>query len=317
MIQFAPILLALLFGAAAVILLWYGVSEQLAQGARVNRRLNPASERLSSVGTLAKPDSLVADDPFLQAFEKHLIPQDEERKSRIREKLFRAGYRSDSAVRIYFAVKWGIALAGLMVASLLFAAVMNPANPAIAIAMIVATALIFLFAVDIWVERKIAYRRIDIERSFPDALDLMLVCIEAGHGLDQAIGRMANEIKRSAPILSEEFQLVVAQLRAGKERARVLADFTKRCGVEDISAFVTVIKQADKFGVSIADTLRVYANEMRNKRYMRAEEKANMMPVQLALGAIMFTVPPTILVLIGPSILMIVREMAKAASIGG
>jgi tight adherence protein C len=80
---------------------------------------------------------------------------------------------------------------------------------------------------------------------------------------------------------------------------------------------VTVIKQADKFGVSIADTLRVYAKEMRNKRYMRAEEKANMMPIKLALGAIAFTIPPVIVILIGPSVILILREMVKATSSGG
>jgi tight adherence protein C len=86
--------------------------------------------------------------------------------------------------------------------------------------------------------------------------------------------------------------------------------------VSDIAAFVTVLRKADQFGVSIAETLRVYAGEMRNKRFMRAEEKANMMPVKLALGAVMFTVPPTMIVLIGPSVILIVREMAKAAAGG-
>jgi tight adherence protein C len=96
----------------------------------------------------------------------------------------------------------------------------------------------------------------------------------------------------------------------------VLDDFSWRTGVADIASFVTVLRQADQFGVAIAETLRIYAGEMRNKRYVRAEEKANMMPVKLALGAILFTVPPTIIVLIGPSIVLIVREMAKAAAGG-
>jgi len=95
----------------------------------------------------------------------------------------------------------------------------------------------------------------------------------------------------------------------------VLRDFAERTGVEDVAAFVTVIKQADQFGVSIAETLRVYSREMRDKRYMRAEEKANMMPLQLAMGAIAFTIPPVILILIGPSVILIIREMAKSASI--
>jgi tight adherence protein C len=156
----------------------------------------------------------------------------------------------------------------------------------------------------------------DIERSFPDALDLILVCIEAGHGLDQALNRVATEMKKSAPVLSAEVALIVAELRAGKVRDKVLSDFAERIGLQDVNAFVTVMKQAQQFGVSIADTLRVYSKEMRNKRFMRAEEKANMMPIQLALGAIAFTIPPVIVILIGPSVVLILREMAKATVIG-
>ena len=118
-------------------------------------------------------------------------------------------------------------------------------------------------------------------------------------------------------ILAGDMKLAVSQLRAGRDRERVMADFAWRSGSSDIAAFVTVLRQADQFGVSISETLRVYASEMRNKRFTRAEEKANMMPVKLALGAILFTVPPTLIVLIGPSIVMIVREMSKAAMGGG
>jgi tight adherence protein C len=167
-----------------------------------------------------------------------------------------------------------------------------------------------------WVERQIAYRKIAVERAFPDALDLLLVCLEAGHGLDQAIARVSQELSSSAPVLASELKTAVHQLRAGRDREQVLTDFAWRTGVPDVNSFVTVLRQADQFGVSIAETLRIYAGEMRNKRFMRAEEKANMMPVKLALGAIMFTVPPTIIVLIGPSIIMIMREMAKAAAGG-
>ncbi|MGE0408808.1 MAG: type II secretion system F family protein [Amphiplicatus sp.] len=316
MIELVPLLIAVAFGSAAIGFFWIGVSGYVTQNGRLARRLygEVAQKSLARGST---EERLVSEDDRLSALERFLTPSDEERASKIRTRLFRAGYRNAGAVRVYFAVKWGVALAGFLLGALIFAAVMDPAQPLPAVAMMLMVVALSFFGTDMWIERRIAYRKIDIERAFPDALDLMLVCIEAGHGLDQAIGRVASEISRSAKILSDELQLVVGQLRAGKERDRVLADFSDRCGVDDVGAFVTVMKQADKFGVSIADTLRVYAAEMRNKRYMRAEEKANMMPVKLALGAIMFTVPPTIIVLIGPSIIMIVREMAKAASVAG
>ena len=176
-------------------------------------------------------------------------------------------------MRIYFAAKWSIAIAGFIVGALLFSVIMSPERPLIPITSVLLVITTCFFAADMWVERRIAYRRMDIEKAFPDALDLLLVCIEAGHGLDQAINRVARELKGTAPVLSDELRLVTQELRAGKERNRVLSDFAERSGVEDVAAFVTVVKQADRFGVSIADTLRVYASEMRNKRFMRAEEK--------------------------------------------
>lgn len=315
MAQYLPFLVAGVFGIAAIVFVWLGISDQMADGARVARRLAGATQRVVGLaGT--KVQRLVAEDSVLRSFEKILTPDDQERASRIRARLVLAGYRDPSAVRVYFAIKWGVAIGGFALAALIFSATMDPAEPAMPIVAVLLTVTLSFFATDMWIERKIAYRKISIEKAFPDALDLLLVCLEAGHGLDQAISRVASEIAGSAPLLSDDLKLAVAQIRAGRDREKVLADFAWRTGVADISAFVTVLRQADQFGVSIADTLRVYASEMRNKRFMRAEEKANMMPVKLALGAIMFTVPPTMIVLIGPSVIMIVREMAKAAAGG-
>lgn len=299
-----------LAGAGAVFL-YSGVNQYLVQNSRLARRMRPQA---GMTRTAFADDKLVPDEGVLDSVERYLTPKDPKRLSSIRKQLLLAGYRDPSAVRTYFAWKWGIALAGLFLSSIFLATTMTRVSPLAPVAAMAVFVIISYFAADMWVMRKKAYRRIDIERAFPDALDLMLVCIEAGHGLDQAIHRVSRELKLSAPVLSEELALVVAELRAGKVRDRVLSDFAERTGIDDISAFVTVIKQADQFGVSIADTLRVYAREMRNKRYMRAEENANMMPIKLALGAIAFTIPPVIVILIGPSVILIFREMAKATS---
>jgi tight adherence protein C len=153
-----------------------------------------------------------------------------------------------------------------------------------------------------WVERRVQARREEITNGFPDALDMMLVCVEAGQSLDQAIVRVAREIKVGYPALAEEFETVAAELKAGKERVNVLKDMAERAGVSDVSSFVTVMIQSASFGTSIADALRVYAAEMRDKRVMRAEEKANVLPTKLTLGTMMFTVPPLLIILIGPSV---------------
>jgi tight adherence protein C len=178
-------------------------------------------------------------------------------------------------------------------------------------------ALIIIFAVFVgyilptfWVERRIEYRRIDAELGFPDLLDMLLICIEAGNGLDQACRRVTREIKAVNIVLADELSVVNDELYAGKSRAAVFRDFAERLAVPDISAFAAVLRQSDEFGVSIAETLRVYASELRDKRVMRAEEKANMMPIKLALGSIAFTIPPTLLIMAGPSIIMILRTFA-------
>jgi len=310
----STLLAAIAFGLAAIAFLWFSVQDRMAGGQRLARRLFGATRR--AVGSFAgsKLERLVAEDGALRSLEKYLTPDDIERSTRIRTKLGLAGYRNTSAVRLYFAVKWGIAMGGFLVAVALFAAIVNPESPLFAIVSSLMIVFLSFFATDMWVERKISYRKLSIEQGFPDALDLLLVCLEAGHGLDQAFARVAQEIDTSSPVLSLEMKLAVAQLRAGRERERVLSDFATRTAVPDIASFVTVLRQADQFGVSIAETLRIYSSEMRNKRFTRAEERANMMPVKLALGAILFTVPPTIMILIGPSIIMIVREMAKAAT---
>jgi tight adherence protein C len=129
--------------------------------------------------------------------------------------------------------------------------------------------------------------------------------------------RVAREAERSHKTLSDELNLVGIEIRHGRERRRVLKDFAERVGVDDVAAFVAVLLQAEEYGVSVGDALRVYAADMRNKRVMRAEEKANKMPVKLALATILFTVPPVIMLLSGPSIIMMLRAFASMSTGGG
>ncbi|MDX1581540.1 MAG: type II secretion system F family protein [Alphaproteobacteria bacterium] len=302
----------LALGIIALGFVAYGISGLFASD-RVERRLRGDQ----SGEAVAHPsESLVKGEGPLQSYEEFLTPDDPGRVAKLRERLDRAGYFSPAAVRVYFACKWGLSLGGTLAFAILLFAILGTLSGPAPLAALLVGALLSYFATDFWIGRKAAYRKIAVEDAFPDALDLMLVCIEAGHSLDQAIGRVARELRRSSEILGEELSIVVAELRAGKDRSRVLTDFAKRSNVDDVAAFATVIKQADKFGVSIADTLRVYAREMRDKRYMRAEEKANLMPLKLAMGAIAFTIPPVMLIFVGPAIITIIREMARAGQGG-
>jgi tight adherence protein C len=170
------------------------------------------------------------------------------------------------------------------------------------------------FAPAYWVTRQIQTRREEIQNAFPDAMDMLLVCLEGGQSLEQAMQRVGQEMSSASGPLAEELQVVSHQFRAGKDRVTVLRDFASRCNVNDISAFVTVLIQSTAFGTSISQALRVYASEMRDKRLMRAEEKANTLPTKLTLGTMAFTVPPLILILIGPSLIQILRALGGLAA---
>jgi tight adherence protein C len=160
-----------------------------------------------------------------------------------------------------------------------------------------------------WVTRRQAERQKAIENGFPDALDMLLVCVEAGQSLDQSIIRVARELRAGFPALSQEFEMVSYEMKAGKDKTQVLRDMSERCGVSDVASFVTVLIQSQQFGTSIADALRVYSAEMRDKRVMKAEEMANKLPTKMTLATMMLTVPPLLIILIGPSVFGIMKTL--------
>lgn len=247
----------------------------------------------------------------LEKFKEYLEPQDEEELSAARLKLIQAGYRSKDAVRTMNFAKMVMGV-GMMLIGILYVLI-QPQTPSMTavIMIIMIPGAIGYFLPSYWVERRLQQRQEEVTNAFPDALDLMLVCVEAGQSLDQAILRVAVEIKKSYPTLAEEFEIVANEMRAGKDRVSVLRDMAERCGVSDISAFVTVLVQSAKYGTSIAEALRIYASEMRDKRVMRAEEKANVLPTKLTVGTMMFTVPPLLIILVGPSIYDIYENLLK------
>ncbi len=239
-----------------------------------------------------------------ERFANFLEPQDEKEYSATKLKLLQAGYRGKNAVRAYhflqFALGIGFLLIGVIYA-LVQASSGQPSTTTTILSVIIPGAVGY-YLPKYWVQRRLETRKQEITNGFPDSLDMMLVCVEAGQSLDQSIVRVSREIKTGYPALAEEFEMVANELKAGKDRVTVLRDMAERAGVTDVSSFVTVMIQSATFGTSIADALRVYAAEMRDKRVMRAEEKANVLPTKLTLGSMIFTVPPLLVILIGPSI---------------
>ncbi|MEM1299841.1 MAG: type II secretion system F family protein [Pseudomonadota bacterium] len=254
-----------------------------------------------------------ADSGNLQGLAPLLEPSNKEDLSSTRKDLRSAGYKDPSAVRLYFFAKAVLGL-GLLCFGLILMFLI-PDDPDVVFALLISTmmGLFGYFLPVYWVKRQIETRREDIQNSFPDAMDMMLVCIEGGQSLDQAMARVGQEMQQSSSPLAEEMEVVTHEFRAGKDRSTVLRDFAERCNVNDISSFVTVLIQSSQFGTSISQALRVYASEMRDKRLMRAEEKANVLPTKLTLGTMIFTVPPLILILVGPSFIQIIRSLSRFA----
>lgn len=240
----------------------------------------------------------------LQKFASFLEPQDAAEMSSARLKMLRAGYRGKNAVRAFHAAQFALGL-GFLVIGVVYTLVQSAGGEITTQAMVLSTigpGAAGYYLPQYWVQRRLQARQDEIVSGFPDALDMMLVCVEAGQSLDQGIIRVSKELKSGYPALAEEFEIVSQEIKAGKDKASVLRGFSERSGVQDVASFVTVMIQSQTFGTSIADALRVYAGEMRDKRVMRAEEAANKLPTKMTLGTMMFTVPPLLMILVGPSV---------------
>ena len=240
----------------------------------------------------------------LQKFAKFLEPENVAELSAKQLELRQAGYQSRDAVRIFYFAQMALGLIGLVggIVYVNFLGGGEGLSTQKTMMWTIGPGGVGYYLPKYWITRRLEARKEEITRGFPDALDMMLVCVEAGQSLDQCIVRVARELRASYLALAEEFEIVAYEMKAGKDKITVLNDMGERCGVQDVSAFVTVLIQSAAFGTSIADALRVYAAEMRDKRVMRAEEAANKLPTKMTLATMMLTVPPLLIILVGPSV---------------
>lgn len=240
----------------------------------------------------------------LDKFAGFLEPQTAEEMTASRLLMTRAGYRGKNAVRTFHAVQFSAGI-GALVLGLLYTVIASAEAPMTTSSMamtVLLPAAVGYYMPKYWLDNRVKTRTEEIQNAFPDSLDMLLVCVEAGQSLDQGIIRVSKELERGYPVMAEEFALVAHELKAGKEKSSVLRSFGDRSGVQDVASFVTVMIQSQTFGTSIAESLRVYASEMRDKRVMRAEEAANKIPTKMTLGTMMFTLPPLLIILVGPSV---------------
>jgi tight adherence protein C len=214
-----------------------------------------------------------------------------------------AGYRSAQAPTVLLGLQiTGAALA--VIGALLLTAVATLSVGQVLMLVLVVGLLGWMIP-HIFVTSKARRRQDDLRIALPDTLDLMVVCVEAGLALNQAIVRVAEEIDRVSPYMSEELTVVNLEIRAGTPRDEALRHLAERTGVEDIKALVSMLLQTDRFGTSIADALRVHAETLRIKRRQRAEEAAAKLTVKLLFPLILFVFPAFFVVLLGPSIFLL------------
>ncbi|MCE8032448.1 type II secretion system F family protein [Billgrantia tianxiuensis] len=230
-----------------------------------------------------------------------LVPDNEEVRSRIATELRHAGKRSPSAVNLFYGIRLLLTVGPVLL--LLLVLPLVRISPAIATLIVLVAAAVGYLLPRFWLERAIRQRTLRLRRGLPDALDLLVVCSEAGLGLGAAIQRVARDLEVSHPELADELHLFGMQTRAGMDNKSALRDLEERTGVEDIRGLVTTLLQSMRFGTSIAMTLRLFAVELRDKRTQEAEEKAAKVSTKMLFPLIFCVFPSFFVVALGPPLL--------------
>jgi tight adherence protein C len=308
-------LLVLLFLAVAVVV--YGLAATFGERQEMRERL-AGSGSASAQADGTSPAGLRAHDArgawvkLVTAIEKAGIPLVDTKDATIRSRLVAAGYPQEYAPRVYTLIRLVMVL-GLPLAALglMWASGSSPSLTRLYFVG-AGAALLGLYLPNLWVKARAERRQREIINGFPDALDLMLVCVEAGLGLESAFSRVGMEMTRSHPLLAEQLGTVVLELRAGRSQEDALRRMADRAGADEIRAFATLLIQSHKLGSSIAQTLRTYAGEMRERRRMRAEEKAHRLPVLLSIPLVTCMLPVMIGVLMLPAVIRTIRVILPA-----
>jgi tight adherence protein C len=291
-----------------------GIFALLSMLSNRNSRAQERLERISRPASLAEiEDPKLKKDRFqgvvetAKALSGPLMPQTALEQSELKIRLANAGFRSDSAVAVYlglrFAVLMGFLLLGLAIFLPKYGFTLSALKPII----LFGGVGFYLPTIILWFLRK--KRQDEIFLALPDALDLLVVCVESGLGLDAAMRKVCDEMKDHAKVIAEEFSLANFQLQMGRPRREVLHDLGVRTGVDDVRSLAAILIQADRFGSSIAQALRVQSDSMRTRRKQLAEEKAAKTAVQLIFPLVLFIFPGIFVVLVGPAAISIMKTM--------
>jgi len=302
--------LALFLGVAA--LAWWALEMAATGKSRAMERLdelkNPRARRQPDEGALKKADTVTKMlEKATPALAKPLQPKSESELGLLKTRLANAGFRHEAAGSIFLGLKFAGLMAGLFLGGGTVLLVKGVSQNSLVSCIVIAGIMFYL--PDIAVGLIARSRKQQIFLALPDALDLMVVCVEAGLALDQAMRKVCDEMRKTYRVLTEEFALANFQLQMGRPKAEVLHELGVRTGVPDMRSLVAVLIQADKFGSSIAHALRVQSDSMRTRRRQMAEEKAAKTAVKLIFPLVLFIFPGIFVVLVGPAAITMARQM--------
>ena len=297
------VLLFALFLSLAVALFTFGaavLTPSSTLGARVQTLLGrPPVER-------KKPDVEGRLEQVLEPLSKAL-PKSPEELSRTRLLLTRAGYREPQHVQMFFGLRALIVMAGLALVAVTGLLFRSPISGVVVVGIAYVIPRFVL-------KRMIRNRQLAIKLGLADALDLAVICVEAGLSIDQSLVRVAQELQPVHPALSDELMLMNLELRAGKARVDAFRNLAGRTGVEDVKALSAVLVQTDRFGTSVAQALRTHSDSLRTERRQRAEEQAAKTGIKMTPILVLFILPPIFIVTLGPVLVELARNFLPSLS---
>ena len=261
------------------------------------------SERLMDAGGETEPSTVVT---FLHSIGSR-VPSSDSEVANLKLDLIRAGFRSETALPVFYGVRIVVTLAMLVLCVMLETKM--PENPVMKLALMASGIGAGWILPRFFLEKKVARRQEVLRLSLPDALDLMVVSIEAGLGLDQAISHVARELYASHPELSDEMSLVTLEMRHGKRRSEALKNFAERTGEAEFRKLVAILVQNDRFGTSMGESLRTHSDFLRVRRRQEAEERAGKVGVKLVFPIFFFILPSMLIVAAGPGLLQVFKYL--------
>lgn len=296
----ASFLFVLLMGVISI----YGYRAYVRPG-RIYDRVGGVAEAAVETETVSvKPRDIV-----VRVFEQigEQIPLSPSDQGVTRRDLVMAGFRSEGAIRIFYGVKVAFCIVMFFFCLMLHRHVTE--NPVLRIVFLVAGTGLGYYAPGMYLDKLVQKRQTKLRLSLPDALDMMVVSVEAGLGLDQALQYVAREVEESHPELSDEFGLVGLEMRAGKRRSEALRNLADRTGEEELRKLVAILIQTDRFGTSMGESLRTHSDFMRLRRKQEAEERAAKVGVKLVFPIFIFILPSMMIVAVGPAMLRLFKDL--------